>query len=409
MITRIAWRNIWRNKRRSWVLITAVAAGFFAFLGGMSIVTSFEDQMLDNAVRFDGGHVQIAADGYHENPNVRRAIDDPAPIAAALQGVPGIAHESLVQVDGMATSARRSLGVMITGVDPDAPVGTAHLRQSLVEGEMLGGTAEGRVLISTKLADQLSLEVGQRLVLMAADRTNEIQSAAFRIGGLFRTGQSAVDDRRVFVHHDDARQLAAYDTEVTSFAIFADDEDALDAAVASITAALEEAGIATANLEILTWQQRMGFLSAMYEVVDVFSVVLLIILFTAVALSLVNSFLMVIFERMRELGVMMANGVRPGQIKRMLYLEASFIVSIGLAIGGALSVGLVAYFSGGMDLAMFAEGLGDFGVGSVLYPRIDMGDLLLGLIGITVIVFLAILYPARKAAQFEIVDALRHT
>jgi len=409
MITRIAWRNIWRNKRRSWVLITAVAAGFFAFLGGMSIVTSFEDQMLDNAVRFDGGHVQIAAAGYHENPNVQRAIDDPAPIEAALQNVPGIAYESLVQVDGMATSARRSLGVMVTGISPDAPVGTAHLHQSLVEGEMLGAYAEGRVLISAKLADQLSLDVGQRLVLMAADRENEIQSAAFRIAGFYRTGQSAIDDHRVFVHHDDARHLAGYERELTSFAIFADDEDAVGSTVSAIQAALEQAGVSLASVEVLTWQERMGFLSAMYEVIDVFAVVLLVILFTAVALSLVNSFLMVIFERMRELGVMMANGVRPGQIQRMLYLEAGFLVAIGLAIGGTLSVGLVASFSGGMDLTMFAEGLSDFGVGTTLYPRIDTGDLILGLVGITVIVFLAILYPARKASRFEIVEALRHT
>ncbi len=124
---------------------------------------------------------------------------------------------------------------------------------------------------------------------------------------------------------------------------------------------------------------------------------------------MINSFIMVIFERIREIGIMSANGVRPGQVRLMLYLEAVFIVLLGTALGGLLAFGMIAYWSAvGLDLSAFAEGLSSFGASSVIYPYVHWGHITSGFVMIFIMVLLAVLYPAVKASRFEIVEAINY-
>ncbi|MFQ5752193.1 MAG: ABC transporter permease [bacterium] len=134
----------------------------------------------------------------------------------------------------------------------------------------------------------------------------------------------------------------------------------------------------------------------------------MVILFIAIAFSIANSFLMVIYERIHELGIMMANGILPKKIRRILYTEAFFITLIGTMTGFLISAGILGYLGhNGLDLSAFAQGLGKFGVGSLVYPEIAAIDVILGLLVINVVVFLSVLYPAIKASRFEVVEAIR--
>ena len=135
---------------------------------------------------------------------------------------------------------------------------------------------------------------------------------------------------------------------------------------------------------------------------------MVVILFIAIAFSIANSFLMVIYERIHEIGIMMANGVLPVKIRRMLYMEALFITFIGTLTGLAVTALFLGYYGHfGLDLSAFAKGLGRFGVGSIVYPAVAPFDVIAGLIVINLIVFLAVWYPSMKARRFEVADAIR--
>ena len=404
MLTKIAWRNVWRNRRRSWVLITAVAVGVFSFVGMMAYADGFVIQMVDAAINLQGGHLQVAAEGYHANPTVHARVQDAAAVEAALDGVEGVRAAPLVETPGMINSAEQAAGVRILGVDPAREAAVSTIDEMLVEGAYLEA-GEPAVLLGAKLAERLNVRLGERIVLMASDLENEVGAGAYRVGGLFRTNSTEYDRTTVFLPLGAARDLLGYGAgTVSAYTVRLDAGTDLDAAAAALRARLRGQG-----LEVVTWAERVPMLVMMREMYDVFVVVLVVILFSAIAFTLVNSFLMVIFERIKEIGIMTANGVRPRQVRRMLFLEAAFIVALGLGLGGGLGAALIAYWRRvGLDLSAFADGLNAFGASAVVYPYVDWGHLALGFATILVMVALAVLYPAVRASRFNVVEAINH-
>lgn len=406
ILAKIAWRNIWRNPRRSWVLISAVAIGVFSFLGAVAYIDGIAIQMLDSAIDLQGGHLQITAEGYSDNPTIRSYVPDVEQVEEVLAEMTGVRYAPLAVTPGMINSAEQASGVQISGVDPRREGQVTSMVSSVVEGRYLspeGGTNE--VLIGAGLAERLNVQVGEKVVLMANDLDNEVSAGAYRIVGLFRTSSSDFDKTRIYLHLDAARDLIGYTPQqASSYTLrLAPDLD-LGEVVERVRAGLGDTG-----LEVVTWRDRSPMLVMMQDMYDVANILLVIILFTAIAFTIINSFLMVIFERIREIGIMSANGVRPRQVRLMLYLEAVFIVLLGTAVGGVLAVAMIWHWSSvGLDLSAFAEGLGSFGISTVIYPYLDWNHIITGIAMIFVMVLGAVLYPAFKASRFETVDAIHY-
>ncbi|MCH8960484.1 MAG: ABC transporter permease [Bacteroidetes bacterium] len=403
---KIAWRNIWRNPRRSWVLISALAVGVFSFLGAVAYIDGFSIQMIDSAINLGGGHIQVSARGYHENPTIRTYLPDVARVEQVAAGIAGVRYAPLAATPGMINSAEQASGVIISGVDPVLESHVTTLDSSIVEGVYLSPEGDANeVVIGVALAERLNVLLGEKIVLMANDLDNEVSAGAYRIVGLYRTNSSDFDKANVYLHLDQARALVGYTAQQASTVTMRLDPslDLVETAV-RLRMDLDDAG-----LEVLTWRDRSPLLVMMNEMMDLANVFLVVILFTAIAFTLINSFIMVIFERIREIGIMSANGVRPSQVRLMLYLEAVFIVLLGMALGGLLAFGLIAYWSAvGLDLSAFAEGLSSFGASSVIYPYVHWGHITSGFVMIFIMVLLAVLYPAIKASRFEIVEAINY-
>lgn len=406
MLAKIAWRNIWRNPRRSWVLISALAVGVFCFVGGLAYVDGFFQQMIRGAIQLQGGHIQIAQSGYSENPTIQSFIADAGPVHASLESVDGIRRSASVRTAGMINSADQASGVMIVGVEPEAEMRLSPIPEAVVDGAYLPAAGEENlVLVGEALAQRLNVLTGERIVLMANDVDNEISAGAYRVAGLYRTSSRDFDRTHVYLHANQARMLLGYAAEAVSTVslVLPSGTD-----LATVTQPLKQQ-LEPLGMEVMTWQDRMPVLVLMSEMTGMANVILVIILFTAVAFTLVNSFIMVIFERIREIGIMAAGGVRPRQIRTMLFLEALFVVLIGTLVGSAVALGLIAWWShAGLDLGRFSEGLSAFGAASVIYPYVDWGHILRGFAMIFLIVLLAVLYPAIKASRFKIVDAMTH-
>lgn len=402
ILLKISWRNIWRNPRRSWVLITSIAVGIFGYMGTSAFSRGFLVQMVESTINLHGGHVTIAAKGYHENPNIRLFIRNPEHVEQFLNEINGVHYAPLVSFSGMINSTEKAAGVMIHGVSPEQESHITVISQSIVEGNYLS-ERENQILLGKGLAEKLNVQIGEKVVLMTSDLNKDISSGAYRISGLFETTSPDFDKTSVYLNQTAAQSLAGYTNQITAFNIKVDETPELESIIQTI-----KSNVQGKKLEVLSWGDRNRLLVLALELYDYSVIIIVVILFVAIAFSIANSFLMVIYERIHELGIMMANGVFPRKIRFMLYIEAFFITLIGSGFGYGISVAVFGYLSRvGLDLSAFAAGIGKFGVGSILYPKIVAMDFILGLVLINLIVFLSVLWPSIKASRFEVADAIR--
>ncbi len=401
LLSRLAWRNIWRQARRSMVLIGAVAVAVFAFIAMAALTGGWLVQMVENVIEMEGGHIYIARKGFHQNPQIRYRIDHPEQVAAVLDSIPGIRYEARVQLTGMAQSARKTTGALVIGLDP----GRTLLDPEITEGTFLLSDGDNRqIVIGRAMAERLELRLGDRMVLMAHDLENNVTADAFRVVGLFRAPSIEFERSAVYLTLPAAQKLVGYTHEVNRFVVRVERPREEDAIRQEIVRRLD-----TSALEVLSWRDINPLVDLSIAFMDYMLLLMGLILFVAVAFSLINLFLMVIFERMREFGVMLALGLRPRQLRFTLYLEGAYMTVVGLTLGALISLivlGLWAHY--GLDLSAFSEGLRAYGLRPVLYPHLEWRWIYEGIALVLVVVFLSLLYPAFKASRYEVVDALRH-
>jgi len=406
ILFKIAWRNVWRNPRRSWVLISAIALGVFTFLGALGYMGALTDSMMNSAIELQGGHLQVASKGYFQNPDPHNRLDDVASLESLINEIPELTYSPTVTFAGMVTSAEQASGAMIHGIDPDSYASILPLQERVIEGTFLDpASRSAEIVISSALADQLNVLPGEKIVLMANDVENELAQAAFRISGVFKTSSAEFDKANLFIALPQARDMIGYaDGEISVMALDVVRHAELDAVQASLNSK-----ISAQNFEVMSWKERNPFMVMVLDVQDFGIFILIGLLFTAIVFTIINSFLMVIFERIHEFGILMANGTRPFQIRVMLYVEALFIALIGIALGSLLAFLLLNYWiQNGLDLSAFSESLSAMGVDTVIYPSLDWGQVRSGFIMIFAMVLLSVLYPAFKASRFEPVDAINY-
>jgi ABC-type lipoprotein release transport system permease subunit len=403
IILKIAWRNIWRNPRRSFVLITSIAVGVFGYLGTIGFSRGFINQMIETTINLYGGHILISAKGHHDNPQIRLFIEEPERIARVLNEIPGISYAHLVSFQGMINSSESASGVMINGVIPEKESKITISPQSITQGNYLTKRDDrNEIVIGEVLAEKLNVELGEKIVLMATDLENNINSGAYRIAGLFRTTSTDFDKSFVFIHQKQAQSLVGYSKGVTAFTVRLNQNLELESVVDKIKTNLNPK-----QFEVLSWKDRNPLLVLTMEAYDNSIVLIVGILFIAIAFSIANSFLMVIYERIYEFGIMLANGVLPKKIRLMLFLEAFFITLIGTLFGLIISAAILGYWGHvGLDLSAFAQGLAKFGVGALVYPDLVASDVIIGLLVIQVVVLLSVIYPSIKASRFAPAEAI---
>lgn len=404
IIFKIAWRNVWRHPRRTMVLMASIAVGVFGYLGASAFNRGFLDQMVESTINLQGGHITISARGFHENPSVARYIANPGEVEGVLRSIPAVDYAPLVSLSGMINSAEASAGVVIQGVDPRREQKVTVIASTVVAGEYLHAQGpENEIVIGQELAEKLHVRPGEKVVLMTSDLEKNINSGAYRIAGVFQTVSPDFDKAFVYIHKKAAQELAGYKDQISSFTLKLQKPSEL-----ALVAQRLQSRLQTQRYEVLTWKDRNRLLELSLKFYDFVNVIVLLILFTVIAFSIANAFLMVIYERIYEFGVMMANGVLPKKIRQILYFESLFITLVGSFIGYVITIAVLLYLHKvGVNLADFAKGLGKLGVGAILYPEVNWWDIVLGSIVINTIVLISVIYPAHKASRFEVVDAMR--
>jgi len=401
-LAKISWRNIWRNRTRTLVIITALVLGIMGGVFSAAIRLAAEEQQFEDAVDNMISHIQIHHPEFIANPEPTHRIPDGRQVACDIAQRPGVKSVSARSVfDGMAASANMTTGVRIKGVDPVAEAETTRLQELLTDGTYF--SEEWRlpsVIAGGRLAKELLSEKGSRIVLTFQGVEGEMVSASFRIESLYSVTSAAFEERVIYVKKSDINELIGDPGAVTEIAILLDD-------VEEYREVARELQDAYPNLKVRHWADLDPTLHYALEVLDQLLIWLVGIIILGVSFGLLNTILMSILERVRELGVLLAIGMKRIKVFSMVVMETTMISIIGGLIGLILSYVMIRILNVHGVHIPGAEGLEDFGFASVLYPRVDLPFYLQ--IGALVVVFaiLASIYPAWKAIRLAPAEAVR--
>lgn len=411
MFIRLAWRNIWRNSRRTFVILTAIVIGVWSMVFLGALMRGIESGMIRNGIKTLTGHLQIHAEGYDRDPVIDYRIDDPRQLDTILRKVlPSDARWThRIRVNAVASNARHSAGVTLVGILPSRESEISFIGGAVRKGDMLAPDSRNNIIIGQALLDKFETRIGHKLVLMSQDADNEIASHAFKITGVFQTEMEATEKQYVFVPLAASQQMLKVGNDISEVSVLLAD-DPINGSNSRYTADALQKKLADTHYKIQTWRELLPMLNAYLDLSDGFIYIWYVVVFVAMGFGIVNTTLMAIFERMREFGILKSLGMKPGWIIREVLTESCLLLAFGCLIGsagGLLSVLLLS--RQGIDLSAMAAGAEFAGMSRVIYPDIMLQDFFMAN-GVVVALGLVVsLYPAIKAARFKPVEALAYT
>ncbi len=333
MVPILAWRNLWRSPTRTLVLIGAIALGVWAALFMTGFATGMIKSYINNAIDQVISHIQIHHPQYALDQDVRLMLDKPEAYLAKIQENEAVKAAAIrTLANGMISSAKGARGIKVKGVEPEAEAALMGLDQQIVEGTYLEGKRKNEILISRSMAEKLQAKIRTKLVLNLQDLQGEITPAAFRVVGIFHTGNKPFDQAHVFVARKDLNQLLTHTREEDTpldavgheIAILLQDAKQVDqvkAALDGYGGKVETYREISPDLEL--YESQMSFVSTIY----------LSIIMLALTFGIVNTMLMAVLERIRELGMLMGIGMNKAKVFLMIMLEALFLGLVAAPIG----------------------------------------------------------------------------
>ncbi|MCF6290731.1 MAG: ABC transporter permease [Desulfobacterales bacterium] len=404
---KMAWRNIWRNPRRTLLTVAAIGFASLVLIFMLSFQLGSYQAMINSAVTIDTGHLQVQAAAYRQKKSMRLVVADPAVVDAVLDSVPAIrAYTSRASGFALVSSAQRTYGIRVTGIDPRSEPRVSRLKKLVRSGRFLNNSDRDSALVGILLARNLRVAPGDELTLLGQGRDGSVAAAVVTVRGIFKSGIAEFDRSALYIPLAAFQDIFAMDGAVHKVVAICNSLDEVAPAKQAVAAGLARAG-AGKTLRVLDWQELMpGLLQAIQlDLVSGFIFYLLLVL--VVAFSILNTFLMAIFERTREFGVLMALGITPGRLTRLLLLESLGLTMVGIA-AGIIGGGLFTWYFQvhGLDFSGSSEILAEYGIEGRLYPRLSLLSLLAGPLVVMVITFFAALYPAFKVRRLKPVEAL---
>ena len=401
IISMLAWRNLWRNHRRTIVMVSAITIGVWAMIFMTALMRGMVNDMVRDGIRALPGHVQVHHPDFRDDPSILNLIPTSDSVLTAAFSQAGFdGWSSRVKVPAVISSERESRGVTLIGVDPALERSLHAVGSEIAVGRNLEDVNDGGVIIGRKLADRLDTEIGKRIVLMSQDPDNEIADRGYRIVGLFEANLEQVEESFVFVAKATLQKMLRIEDQLTEIAVLASDYRNLEALTEQVTE------LAGENVEVLPWQQLNSYLGGMLKVMDGFVLVWMIVIFLALSFGLVNTLVMAVFERVREIGLMLALGMRPSNILGQIIVESSLLLVFGLILGNFLAWASVVPLQDGIDISAVAQGMEMFGASSVLYPELELKDMITANVVVLVLGFFASLSPAWRASRYEPIEAI---
>ncbi|MGC8780319.1 MAG: ABC transporter permease [Anaerolineae bacterium] len=398
----IAWRDLGRNRRRSLLTLVAVALGLALLMVVHGLVAGVMEDTVQNTIRLETGHLQIRAPSYEvEKTSLqwKDLLENADALADRARRLPEVkAAAPVLWAAGVLNTGDESSGVRIYGIDVTSAVHDP-IRQGMVAGAYLTPDDRNSILIGKHLADNLGLAAGSRAGLVVIGGDGRPLEGVFTIRGVFATGVPAYDDTAVFMTLDKAQAFTNTVGRASAVIILLHRQDDAEKVAASLR---------TPDVAVLTWRQlNEVFLQTMQSAMG-FYIIMDLIVMLVVAVLIANTLLMAVFERIREMGILAALGMKGRHIMAMFLLEAAILGLIGIAVGVVLGSLGVAYLArNGLYIGDMSSATSGLAIGTSMNARFDPPTFASLAFWTLVIVLLAALYPAWFAARQEPADALR--
>jgi ABC-type lipoprotein release transport system permease subunit len=397
---RMAYRNLLRNRTRSFLSALALGVGLALLIFMSAIIAGELTNSLETAVRLESGHLQVLAQSYDENKISLKwndLVEDPFPLAAQIAALPGVkAATPRLYAVGIAEKGDDTASVRILGIDPASAANDPY-RTSLISGEYLTADDRDGILIGQTLANKMHIAAGENLYMLVNTSTGDVAEQSFAIRGIYNTQTPAIDGNTVLMPIAKAQGITGAANHAS--AIFV------------LLANREQAGVLASSIpsgyQVKTWNELNSFLMDFEQMANGYMFLLYLIILGIAVTVIVNTLVMAVFERTREIGILSAIGMKGRRIMTMFFAESSLLALAGIVIGLALGIitCLVVEALGGIRLP-------DFGIQSGIYLGTSLHAVMTSnnIISLSIITFvftlIASLYPASLAARMDPVEAL---
>ena len=401
ILARLAWRNLWRNHRRTLIMLAAITLGVWAMIFMTALMRGMVSQMVADGISALPGHVQVHHPDYRDDPSIANLIPiSDTELSARFEKAGFVNWASRVRVPAVITSEYESRGLTLLGIDPDSERDLTFVDYDAVEGRFLSSSDDSGVVIGKKLASTLNTEIGKRIVLMSQDPDNDIADRGFRVVGLFEANVQSFEENFLFAAKATVQKMLRVGDQVSELVVLGDDYRDVDSEFEKVSQLVD------GNVEVKRWFELDPYLGTMLGVMDGFVLVWIVVIFLALSFGLVNTLVMAVFERVREIGLMLALGMKPINILGQIVVESLLLLAIGLAMGSALAWATVQPIKDGIDVSIVGEGMDMWGMSSVLYPELLLSDVVLANVVVLLLGFLASLSPAWRASRYEPIEAI---
>jgi ABC-type lipoprotein release transport system permease subunit len=406
---KLAWRNMWRNWRRTAIALVGIAAGLLLLLLMDGMIKGSDQAMFGNAVKLYGGNVQVHAPGFRDKASrlpLLPLADPDAVVQTALAQPQVVAAAKRINTGGMASSYEGAYPVSINGIEPAVEAPLSIHAANISEGRFLEPGEGDAVVIGKALADLLDVGVGDRVTLLGRALNETMRQRAMTVVGIYSLGMSGAEKGTVLITLLEAQTLYNLRDQVTEVTVTLESVGQEGRVVSALEGSLP-------GYEVDSWDTLRPEMRETMDMKSSFTGILGIVVVLIASIGVLNLMLMAVFERTREMGVLAALGMKGRQVMGLFLLEGTFIGAVGGAVGcalGALCLGLLA--QNGLDFS-FASDMGQGSemialLGDKIYPSISLTDYLSRGLTVAIIAALASLYPAWQASHQEPAEALHH-
>ncbi len=403
---RLAWRNIWRHKRRTIIIVVALAMCMWLMMFYDGLLAGFTDSMYGNAVKILGGNIQVHEAGYAENSvsNPIMPLSNDQQIAAYALTLPNVVGASRrIETDGLATSREGSFGVSIIGIEPELEAPLSVISKNLESGQYLQNSEGDNVFIGKGLADDLNVQVGDKFTLIGRDAHNQMRKRTMTVGGIYNVNMPELEKGIVYMSLQEAQQLYDLNGKSTMVMVTLANIGKEKPVIAGITKQFP-------GSDIGSWQTKYPELTSAITTksgaMNVFSFVIILI----AGIGILNMLLMAVYERTREIGFLGAMGIRPGGINFLFLLEGALIGLVGIAAGVLLGLVFNLLFQQvGLDFSKFSTVTTYAAlISGRVYPSLGLEKIVGRVLVMLIVSIAAAFYPAWEASHREPAEALHY-
>lgn len=402
MLIKIAGRNLWRNKKRSVIIISAVSIGLWAGTFLTAFYNGMIEQRINTAIGKEVSHLQL------HHPKFRSDYDIQYDLPDSQKMLQTIESDSLVKIaagrvmlKGMIASAAGSSGITINGVQAEKENSLTKLPSKIIEGNYFNADKSNEIIISEKIRKKLKLQLNKKAILTFQDKEGNLAAEAFRIIAIYKTINAPYDESNVFVKNTAVDSLAGIPNDFNEIAVLLKSNATLDESLAKLQQKFP-------NTEIKSWKEITPELGLTVSVADQMTLIFMGIILAALAFGIVNTMMMAVLERTREIGMLLALGMNKFKIFVMILLETFFLILAGCPVGIILALLTVAITNQtGIDLSSYTETYSSFGYDPIIYPSITLNQLKTVLLLVVLTAFVSALFPAKRALQMNPAESLK--